>query len=96
MTTPHTGVAKPGGVSSKIDDAPQLACPRCGLSIRPRVGWLTVDYCPRCIASHRIPVRMSHSAEAPARAPDEPIGLPTRSGLRRWTPRPRPPRTEGA
>jgi hypothetical protein len=34
-------------------------CPRCGLSIKPRAGWLTVEYCPRCIARARIPVRLS-------------------------------------
>jgi hypothetical protein len=27
-----------------------LICPRCGLSIKPRADWLTVEYCPRCIA----------------------------------------------
>jgi hypothetical protein len=42
-----------------LDDAVDLVCPRCGLSIRPRLRWLTVEHCPRCIAYARIPVRMS-------------------------------------
>jgi hypothetical protein len=33
-------------------------CPRCGLSIQPRVGWLTVEHCPRCTAQARIAVRL--------------------------------------
>ena len=33
----------------------QLDCPRCGLTIEPRAPWLTIRYCPRCLArSHRI------------------------------------------
>jgi hypothetical protein len=38
-----------------------LNCPRCGLSIRPKVSWLTVEYCPRCIARARVPVRLFSS-----------------------------------
>ena len=38
-----------------------LICPRCGLSIKPKAGWLTVEYCPRCTARARIPVRLSSS-----------------------------------
>jgi hypothetical protein len=26
-----------------------LNCPRCGLSIRPKGSWFTVEYCPRCM-----------------------------------------------
>jgi hypothetical protein len=51
-----------------LDDSLDLVCPRCGLSIRPRAPWLTVEHCPRCIAYARIPVRMSTSAGAPARS----------------------------
>ncbi len=51
-----------------LDDSLALVCPRCGLSIRPRARWLTVEHCPRCIAYARIPVRMSTSAAPPARS----------------------------
>jgi hypothetical protein len=37
-----------------------LNWPRCGLSIRPKVHWLALEYCPRCRA--RIPVRLFSSA----------------------------------
>lgn len=36
-----------------------LNCPRCGLSIRPRVRWLAIAHCPRCLATARIPVRLN-------------------------------------
>lgn len=42
-------------------------CPRCGLSIEPRSAWLSIEYCPRCLARARIPVRMCTS---PLRAED--------------------------
>jgi hypothetical protein len=35
-----------------------LECPRCGLSIRPRASWLTIEHCPRCIARDRTPVKL--------------------------------------
>lgn len=35
-----------------------LNCPRCGLSIRLKVSWLTVEHCPRCIARAAIPVKL--------------------------------------
>jgi hypothetical protein len=38
-----------------------LNCPQCGLSIRPKVSWLTVEYCPRCMARARIPVKLLSS-----------------------------------
>ena len=38
-----------------------LNCPRCGLSIRPKVSWLAVEHCPRCIARARIPVKLFSS-----------------------------------
>ena len=39
----------------------RLDCPRCGLTIEPRAAWLTIRYCPRCLArSHRI-VELSRS-----------------------------------
>jgi hypothetical protein len=51
-----------------FDDAVNFVCPRCGLSIRPRIRWLTVEHCPRCIALARIPVRMSTVPAGSARA----------------------------
>jgi hypothetical protein len=41
-----------------------LSCPRCGLTILPRVDWLTVEHCPRCIARRATRVPML-SATAP-------------------------------
>ena len=38
-----------------------LNCPRCGLSIRPKVSWLTVEYCPRCMVRARTPVKLFSS-----------------------------------
>jgi hypothetical protein len=38
-----------------------LNCPRCGLSLRPRAGWLTIEHCPRCMARARIPVTLFFS-----------------------------------
>jgi hypothetical protein len=26
-----------------------LNCPRCGLGLRLRAGWLTIEHCPRCM-----------------------------------------------
>jgi hypothetical protein len=39
-----------------------LNWPRCGLSIRPKVHWLALEYRPRCRARARIPVRLFSSA----------------------------------
>lgn len=38
-----------------------LNCPSCGLSIRPRVGWHTVEHYPRCMGRARIAVRLFSS-----------------------------------
>jgi hypothetical protein len=27
-----------------------LNCPQCGLSLTAKPAWLTIDYCPRCLA----------------------------------------------
>jgi hypothetical protein len=43
------------------DRASFLNCPRCGLSVRPKPSWLTVEYCPRCMARARIPVKLFSS-----------------------------------
>jgi len=39
-----------------------LNCPRCGLSVRPKARWLTIEYCPRWTAPPWIPVRLFSSA----------------------------------
>ncbi len=31
-----------------------LKCPHCHLSIHPRATWLTLDYCPCCLAKRRV------------------------------------------
>jgi hypothetical protein len=43
-----------------------LKCPRCHFSIHPRATWLTLDYCPRCLARRWVaePLR----ADEPLRA----------------------------
>ena len=38
-----------------------LNCPRCGLSIRPKARWMTVEHCPRCLARARVAVKMFSS-----------------------------------
>jgi hypothetical protein len=43
-----------------------LRCPHCHFSLHPRATWLTLDYCPRCLAKR-------HVAE-PLRTTDEPTG----------------------
>jgi hypothetical protein len=48
-------------------DASHLNCPRCGLSFEPRTHWLTVKYCPRCLARAHAVVEM-FSSQLPARA----------------------------
>jgi hypothetical protein len=37
-------------------------CPRCGLTIRPRARWLTINHCPRCLARERVAVEMFTSS----------------------------------
>ena len=38
-----------------------LRCPRWGLGIQPRVSWLAIEHCPRCVAQARIAVRLVSS-----------------------------------
>jgi hypothetical protein len=38
-----------------------LNCPRCGLTIVPRVSWLAIRHCPRCLARTRTVVEMFSS-----------------------------------
>jgi hypothetical protein len=35
-----------------------LHCPRCGLAIRTRAGYLTLERCPRCLGRAGIVTRM--------------------------------------
>src|SRR5579875_1425431 len=39
----------------------QLRCPVCALAVTPRVHWLTIEHCPRCIARLQIAVKMQTS-----------------------------------
>jgi hypothetical protein len=38
-----------------------MHCPRCGLTIRLRSLYLTVDYCPRCIARAKRAIPLTRS-----------------------------------
>ena len=31
-----------------------LSCPHCHLTVRPRAAYLTMEYCPRCLAKRRV------------------------------------------
>jgi hypothetical protein len=42
--------------------APFLNCPRCGLSIRPKARWMTIERCPRCLARARVAVKLFRSS----------------------------------
>ena len=46
------GRADMPAVSARV----HLNCPRCGLTITPRVGWLGSEHCPRCLARRRVAV----------------------------------------
>jgi hypothetical protein len=35
-----------------------LNCPHCGLTITPKVDWLAVEHCPRCIARRGVLVTL--------------------------------------
>jgi hypothetical protein len=64
-----------------------LSCPHCRFSVRPRAAYLTMDYCPRCLAKRRIAeplvVHEPASALAPAGARPErvPALLADRQGF---------------
>jgi hypothetical protein len=54
MTDPHNPVGRDrSGLF--------LNCPRCGLSIKPKARWLALEYCPRCMARARVPVKLFSS-----------------------------------
>jgi hypothetical protein len=59
-----------------------LNCPHCGLTITPKVDWLAVEHCPRCIARRGVLVTLVASP-LPANAlyaadgrPDPPCSEP--------------------
>jgi hypothetical protein len=59
LTEPNRG----GPVLNRPESAaPFLNCPRCGLSIRPKTRWMTIEQCPRCLARARVAVKMFSSA----------------------------------
>ena len=47
---------------------PYMNCPRCGLSIRIRAAYLTVDWCPRCLARAGTAIPMQSSDQRPGRS----------------------------
>ncbi len=56
-----------------------MNCPRCGLSIRLRASYLTLERCPRCLARSglAVPMQLSPNRWSPAggasvRAPEQP------------------------
>ena len=48
----------PVGDRTPPDGVLYLNCPRCGLSIKPKARWLTIDHCPRCIARTSSAIKM--------------------------------------
>jgi hypothetical protein len=42
-----------------------MNCLRCGLVIRLRVAWLTLEHCPRCVAKAGVVIPMSVSDGPP-------------------------------
>jgi len=63
--------------------SPFLNGPRCGLSIRTKAWWSTIEYCPRCIAractavklfSCGLPAAELYSDGLVPRADDEAVG----------------------
>jgi hypothetical protein len=60
------GAVKPAGTSEDVQSGGSyLVCPRCRLTITPRVVWLAVTHCPRCLARSRTIVEM-FSSQLPA------------------------------
>jgi hypothetical protein len=45
-----------------------MHCPHCGLTVRLRAAFLTLDVCPRCLARHRVarPMELAADGEAPS------------------------------
>jgi hypothetical protein len=52
-----------------------LRCPRCAFSFLPRIEFLALDFCPRCLAESGVAVSLTAAAEpigADAQGPREP------------------------
>ena len=41
-----------------------LRCPKCRFAFRPRASYLTLDFCPRCLARTGVTVGLTGVAEA--------------------------------
>jgi Zn-finger nucleic acid-binding protein len=58
-----------------------LSCPSCRFSIRPRAAFLSVDHCPRCLATRHVaePLRVIEGQRSlhPTQDERERIGWPT-------------------
>lgn len=81
----------PRSSASRSYHSPLLSCPRCGLRIRPRIHWLAIESCPRCLAHAHVAVSLIASPPSsedlyrprPTRRADRPGGLTVdRSGSR--------------
>jgi len=51
-------VLNPGRLASRRCHSLLLTCPRCGLSISPKVHWLAIEHCPRCLAHAHVAVTL--------------------------------------
>jgi anti-anti-sigma factor len=47
-----------------------IHCPRCGLRVRVRVSYLTLEHCPRCLARHHVIEKMILSRSGPPTGPE--------------------------
>ncbi len=59
-----------------------MTCPRCRLVIRLLAPYLTLDYCPRCLAKARVsvPMGLTPAAPAPPPAPEHNYSAPGQPG----------------
>jgi len=64
-------VMNPGTSASCSSRSLLLSCPRCGLTIRPKVHWLAIEHCPRCLAHARVAVTLISAAPAGGRLHDQ-------------------------
>jgi hypothetical protein len=66
-----------------------LNCPHCGLTITPKVDWLAVEHCPRCIARRGVLVIL-FASPLPANALYAADGSPDPRGSEPAGPHPAP------
>jgi anti-sigma regulatory factor (Ser/Thr protein kinase) len=57
--------ARAFGIPAKTQPPLRQRCARCGLTISARSAWLTIDYCPRCLARARVAIRLGDPERAP-------------------------------